>query len=265
MSSFLLNLARRAAGISIGDVQPPAPTPLAGAAAESEAAGALTELDAAPLDSPPVVEAAAAPPQEIPARPAIQRTPVGTDATPPGSRSPAPASPDRAREGGRAASAIRLGWNEPPAPPVEAPAPVLTVSEPIRPGREPDPGAGSIAADPDAPAHARRGPESTPRPAATMPADGRPTAVGPLAVRVDEAGSSPVVRPAASSPMPALPRPAPATPPLTAPPAPVHVRIGRIEVRGAPAPPPSAPARPRPAALGFTGYTRLRTYRSGSP
>jgi hypothetical protein len=48
--------------------------------------------------------------------------------------------------------------------------------------------------------------------------------------------------------------PAPAIPP------PIHVRIGRIEVRGAPAPaPPVAPGPP--ATGGFAAYTRLRNYR----
>jgi hypothetical protein len=43
---------------------------------------------------------------------------------------------------------------------------------------------------------------------------------------------------------------------------PIHVRIGRVEVRGA-TPPTPAPARPTPPApLGFDGYYRMRTYRS---
>ncbi|MBI3796013.1 MAG: hypothetical protein HY268_03465 [Deltaproteobacteria bacterium] len=43
---------------------------------------------------------------------------------------------------------------------------------------------------------------------------------------------------------------------------PIHVRIGRVEVRGTPAPTPT-PARPSPAApLGFDSYYRVRTYRS---
>lgn len=50
----------------------------------------------------------------------------------------------------------------------------------------------------------------------------------------------------------------------TAPPAqlPIHVRIGRVEVRAATAPTPT-PARPNPPApLGFEGYHRVRNYRS---
>jgi hypothetical protein len=45
---------------------------------------------------------------------------------------------------------------------------------------------------------------------------------------------------------------------------PIHVRIGRVEVRAATAPTPtSTPARPNPSApLGFEGYHRVRNYRS---
>jgi hypothetical protein len=56
--------------------------------------------------------------------------------------------------------------------------------------------------------------------------------------------------------LPGLPRPAPS------PQLPVHVRIGKVEVRAAPAPVLRSPAAPAPQApLGFGAYYRVRTYR----
>jgi hypothetical protein len=52
----------------------------------------------------------------------------------------------------------------------------------------------------------------------------------------------------------------PASPAAPVTPLPIHVRIGRVEVHGAPPPSPSFPAGP-PPGRGFAAYARLRTYR----
>jgi hypothetical protein len=86
-----------------------------------------------------------------------------------------------------------------------------------------------------------------------------------VATAVDRPQTSPVIRPAAAdSPAPRrLPAAALAAAPARATPPPVHVRIGRVEVRGTPAPAPRPPSSPAaPATFGFAGYTRVRTYRN---
>ncbi|HEY5912259.1 MAG TPA: hypothetical protein VJA21_16780 [Verrucomicrobiae bacterium] len=43
----------------------------------------------------------------------------------------------------------------------------------------------------------------------------------------------------------------------------IHVKIGRVEVRGTPSEAPSRPVAPvAPAQQGFTGYSKLRCYRN---
>jgi hypothetical protein len=81
----------------------------------------------------------------------------------------------------------------------------------------------------------------------------------------DEAPSASVIRPATiDSPIPLRrPRRVGAGPPDAVTAAPVLVRIGRIEVRGALAPSQRQPPSPRPPTPpGFAAYERVRTYRS---
>ena len=59
---------------------------------------------------------------------------------------------------------------------------------------------------------------------------------------------------------PQFPSVAPAPSPSQPTPRLIHVRIGRVEVRGAP---PIAPTAPAP--LGFAAYARIRNYRNWSP
>jgi len=89
-----------------------------------------------------------------------------------------------------------------------------------------------------------------------------------LSIKIEEPGERqvvpPTIRPAPAESHALLPFPKTpsASSPTPASQPPIHVRIGRVEVRAAP-PPTSAPARPSPPApLGFDGYYRVRTYRS---
>jgi hypothetical protein len=92
---------------------------------------------------------------------------------------------------------------------------------------------------------------------ADRPQDGaRKTPEPPLTV--------PTINPALTEPHVFLqfPKTTPASSPTTLSQLPIHVRIGRVEVRETTAPAP-APARPSPPApLGFDGYYRVRNYRS---
>lgn len=79
----------------------------------------------------------------------------------------------------------------------------------------------------------------------------------------DRVVSAPMIRPAAEKPsytrfLPYAEAPAPHAAAST----PIHVRIGRVEVREA-APPAPAPTRPKqPEPMGFASYYRMRNYRS---
>jgi len=83
---------------------------------------------------------------------------------------------------------------------------------------------------------------------------------------IKEGFSAPVlVKPAVSEPGErfALSRLSETHKPAETMPAPIHVRIGRIEVRGTPTPAAQAPRKVAPPApLGFASYLRLRTYRN---
>jgi hypothetical protein len=260
VSDFLLNLACRAAGVSTGAVQPPALSALGDAAGEPEnQAMAVGALDVPQSGGTPVAQRAAPP---LPQIPPIQRSALEAAPPPTAGRSSSPAGPARPLEGDLLAPPAPLRRDAPADPIVEHPAPVAAAWRPIGPRREPDRDAAPFIADDD---RAVRRLESAPRAAITVPASDGSRSVEPIATRVDGSGPRPLVRPAAAgSPMPDLPRRASSIPPAAATPAPVHVRIGRIEVRGAPGPPPPS-SRPATAALGFTRYTRLRTYRTGSP
>jgi hypothetical protein len=75
---------------------------------------------------------------------------------------------------------------------------------------------------------------------------------------------APAIRPALAESHTLLqfPKATPASSPTPPSQLPIHVRIGRVEVRATTAPTPT-PARPSPPApLGFDGYYRMRNYRS---
>jgi hypothetical protein len=261
VSSFLLNLARRAAGLPIGAVRAAAPAPFAGEprAADPDAIGAVMELEAPPPELSAIAPVAAPTMGEVSAIPAIQRAPATTELAPISGLSapPSGARPDRPTEADILAPATQFRRPAEPEPPVERAVPpvgaaVAGVESP----------AGSV---PDLTA---RRPESPPGPvAAPVSAPDRARPIAAITAQVDEPRPPPIVRPATvEAPIPRqLPRPAPAAPPGAATPAPVHVHIGRIEVRGTPGPTPRTASSQGPAALGFAGYTRLRTYRSGWP
>lgn len=260
MSSFLLNLARRAAGLPIGAVRAAAPAPFAGEprAADPDAIGPVMELDAPPPELSAIAPVAAPTMGEVSAIPAIQRSPATTELAPRSrpSAPPSGARPDRPHEAAILAPATQFRRPAKPEPPVERAAPVGAAV------------AGVESAAGSAPDLTARRPESAPGPvAAPVSAPDRARPIAAITAQVGEPRPPPFVRPATvEAPIPRqLPRPAPVAPPGAATPAPVHVRIGRIEVRGTPGPTPRTPSSQGPAALGFAGYTRLRTYRNGWP
>lgn len=71
------------------------------------------------------------------------------------------------------------------------------------------------------------------------------------------------IRPAASELDTQLPFPSamPESSAASAPQPPIHVRIGRVEVRAAPAPPPKSTNSGPPSPFGFESYYRVRNYR----
>lgn len=84
------------------------------------------------------------------------------------------------------------------------------------------------------------------------------------AQQTPETAPPPTIRPALAESHTLLqfPKVTPASSPTPPSRLPIHVRIGRVEVRGTTAPTPM-PARPSPAApLGFDSYYRVRNYRS---
>lgn len=261
MSSFLLNLARRGAGLPVSAIHAPAPSPFSPEVGAPDA-GAL-EADTSenvidPAPQAPVFQAAPATVQRVqsvqpiqrtgevlPRPPAIQRFSGAPEASPPA------AAPQPARA---------LAPSTPAAGAIEAT---------VRPAVLPET---ALALPPHRMLPAAALPEEPPRPAAPglvtratgsrdLPVQDPAEQPAPLLAIV------PAIRPAvAESPAPLRSlriAPAPA-PPSPAPQPPIHVRIGRIEVRGAPPPPPAQPrsAPAAPAPLGFAGYARIRSYRS---
>jgi len=287
MSDFLLNLARRSAGLPLGGA--PTPSPPARELRAPDLETRAPDLDA----SEAVAEAPSSPGEPRTAPPALAPT-IGEAFTPPAlPRSTATAesvtlpltTPAGSPAGTRTAPRIiDAATMREPAPLVPAtlpsPRPALSpppVEEPVRratprlitepsiasgvvalePARSSD-DASSVASPREEPAHATVS-------ASIVIPDQRGLAVTPIvATAASQMLASPVIRPAAAD-SPAPPRLAAATPVTSAPagPPPVHIRIGRVEVRGTATPPPRPPASPpAPAALGFAEYARMRTYRS---
>jgi hypothetical protein len=275
MSSFLLNLARRAAGLPVGAVQAPIPAQpgLEVQAPELDASDTAAVPPAPRAESPAVAPAIPRASREALPPPAIQRAPALAEPAP----LPQPATP-RTAEPARVARpvvsaetveipgpsevapvtepATRVVAPQPSPPPAPPPEPEPTRRAAPRPIVRPSVVAGISDIEPS--------PDDVPAATAWREQDS-PRTFAPVDSQGDRPRPTPVIRPAtADSPAPLrLPRPAFAVSPTRTTPPPVHVRIGRIEVRGAPAPTPRQPSsQGAPATLGFAGYTRVRTYRN---
>jgi hypothetical protein len=288
MSSFLVNLARRGAGLPAATVQAPPLSPFGpeihahGDELVAEAPVAareqrVTEESATGNVSGQAPARSSAPaglPSTAPTHstPSMQRLSVTEPGTPAGSTS----------AGSTSAESAAAPGTPPPGP---APAPRQHVipyrrEAAVTPMERPEPLAFTVS-----PFHADR--------KGVTESDGksdRPVAEAPLHASTREHGEAPVLAPRQQPPgrprnwspqtrEPALPvptiRPAlhespmllqspkatPASTPTPSSQLPIHVRIGRVEVRAPtePTPPPAAPAPPAP--LGFDGYYRTRNYR----
>ncbi len=233
MSRFLVNLARRGAGLSVTTVQAPPPSPFGPEIRQHR--DTFTEADGA------------TPVFSIAEEPSTGKT-----------ASPAPL-PTRSFEGYRELSEAPTHHvlSIPPLSRAES----STSIQPI---------VGESAATANRPL---RGP--TPMPPGRISLDKREAEGASLKSPKPQTpgGAQKLREPALSAttihPVPTesrrflqFPKAAPAS--STAPPAqlPIHVRIGRVEVRAATAPT-TTPARPNPpASQGFEGYHRVRNYRS---
>ncbi len=292
MSSFLLNLARRSAGVSIGapslpevspvlvpDFGPVEETPVDNVAGDSELPA--VEMKATETAKASILPRTAAPPPVEPS-PHVGRTTPDSLAelrpqTPKSVEQPLPMMREavqgtREQEKPRAApvpatepplpaklfdvpEAPKLPGPEPPAPPADPPTLVVEsrLVEP-KPPAEADRPELATKSTPIGPPGVVETKPSQPRDAArSEPLVLQPLPVQPLPEPL------PMVVPA--------PTPAPETPLPPQPTAresesrPVQVRIGRIEVRaGTPRAPVSPPSPPAPAARGFGRYARWRTY-----
>jgi len=268
MSSFLLNLARRAAGLPVGAVKAMSTPPFV-------RTGRVPDL----VESGPVMTQDASPPG-----PALSRRPAAASPLPVPESAPRSPNSGHAAEPdprGRPARSTQPGPPPGPAPSTDrgAPAAITARRAPVseRVPTEPLHGPPAASRETVELSTGADEPSSDGIPRITLCGDGLPQAR--VAARViampdrlrsispargaDDAPSAPVIRPAPlDSPFPTrLPRRTLVGPPNTATAAPVLVRIGRVEVRGAPAPR-QAPSPGPPAPSGFAAYERVRTYRS---
>ena len=276
MSSFLLNLARRAAGLPVGPAEAPLP-PRSGPDARAP------DLDASDAATPtPRPESwtgafarARTAGEALPRSPAVA---VPAPMPPPRPPTPMAAEPSRPAETALAARTLESGRQA--APPTERAVLVASPAPPPRPPRQTEPEPAPLVISHPVAEVADVEPTSSPDdgPDVSGWAEGPPAAsvaqapkrhglrmIVPEATPVDWQQTTVVVRPAAVD-LPAPPRrppAAPATSPARATPPPVHIRIGRIEIRGTPPAPPRPLSSPgAPATLGFAAYARIRTYRA---
>lgn len=310
MSSFLVNLARRGAGLPATTIQAPPPSPFGPEIRKQgdelteahEAARGLRMAEEPATGNAasqaPLPASSSEEPMELPSEAPIHRTLSiqrlsGTES----SSSPIQASIGAIGEPAATASAPSLG--PPPVPrqhvipdrreaqatPMEPPKPLGPAIPPFHSDHEV---ITEVGVEGDRHTTSTMEPEDKPRPQTHSAALASPSIIN----EPDEMQVVSPEEPSADGPWvgvqntrqnarePALPAPtirpalaeshtllqfqkiAPASSPTPPAQLPIHVRIGRVEVRAATAPTPT-PARPSPpASLGFDGYYRVRTYRS---
>lgn len=264
MSGFLAGLVQRGASVVAGAADAPVP-------AARDAAGASAyalEAPAEASDAGPAIAPAATMPgllARVDMSPAGIRVPESAPALPPvadpheSSRTEAPAVPH----------------SSPMAPTMAADSAPLAAGEPRRVAPAPEPdrnlvppvfpivmihSTSRIEEPLAAPTpHDARGSADAASAVVPPPAESSALSAPELVVQLPEARLAP-----ASPPTREFPRGLAAAAPAPQEPAPIHVRIGKVEVRAPPAAAaPAAPARPNaPRAQGFAAYRRLRTYRT---
>jgi len=294
MSGFLVNLARRGAGlpaslaaisatpVAVFPTDVPAPTAMgAEVSAYSNFVASnderTTEL---PHKSPSVASPSAPSRQSGGANVSnveLSLIPETTPASRPLEISPAEIRPERRREPNGTSLPQETGapLRSLPSAPTSNSAPVadLAPSEPETVVRRDIQPTGTITPVRANVVHFSRRPtfDSNPQQLLPSPQETEPDSFSPpqrwvTRDELKEDISAPVaVRPSApeSRERLAMPRAGEISRPAETMPAPIHVRIGRIEVRGASAPAAQAPRKvASPAPLGFASYLRLRTYRN---
>jgi len=284
MSGFLVNLARRAAGLPAQQIQAPPLLPFAPeihqhreGLGEELAAGDPANPSALPTSS---LEAYGQLPSQAPIHdtPFVERfsgtepsAPIPFAGEPATTASPPPhMSHRRVTSDGREAQATGLEPLGPAVPPSKADLGIIGVDS--ERGRHIPSPAQEIELGDEPPRHASH---VTVRLSPIIRASEERQVLAPAEPSIerswDEAQQtresallSPTIRPASAKSHTFLPflRTTPASPPAAPSQLPIHVCIGRVEVR-ATTPPTPTPARPSPPTpLGFDGYYRLRTYRT---
>jgi hypothetical protein len=253
MSSFLVNLARRGAGLPATTIQAPPPSPFGAEIGKhvddvTETPGATYDLSLAEesITGTPAIAEHVEPSPEAPTHhtPAIQRLSGTEPGTP---RQPSVAEP---------AAPIRTPSPEPP--------PALPWY--VLPNAREDVTAIDGARDLYAPSpvvHDVEGMGQPERHVSSLPSASAMVLQEP-GQQQGVALPAPTLRPALaeSHTVLDLPRVPAQTAPTPSPQVPIHVRIGRVEVRATAASTPT-PARPNaPAPVGFDAYYRIRNYRS---
>jgi len=261
MSSFLINLVRRGAGLPVTKIQAPPPSPLGPGVhnqGDGPAEGAITgnTVNQTPL---PASSSAEMPSEElIPHAPSIRHL-YGTESN----------TPIRPSIGELTTVNSTPSLGSPQAPQRHL-IPLMREAEvaPMEPPERQEPAVPPFQADREVISPVAQTIElmNEPERQASTVVPGPP-------IRVREAGETQETR--APTLSVAMIRPAPAdlpllqSPKVTSAPSPtspsqlpIHVRIGRVEVRANSAPTPT-PARPSsPAPVGFAAYYRMRNYRS---
>lgn len=279
MSNFLVNLARCGAGLPATTLQAPPPSPFGpeirkhgDESTEQLAAENVTRQ--APLRAS-FLEESTEPPVEASMHhtPSIQRSSGTESSRPIQAAVGAPAPRQHAIPDGREARVAPL---EPPNPLDPAASPVHTGHEVIT----------EIDIEHGHPSSAARTiePAGEPAPQVIGRASGPPIiiretgerqVISPAQLSAEpprigarktpkSALTAPTIRPAPaeSHTLLQVPKATPAASPTPPAQLPIHVRIGRVEVRATAAPTPTPASPSPPAPLGFDGYYRLRTYRS---
>jgi hypothetical protein len=297
VSDFILNLARRGAGLApVVALQPPftpASAPDVGTAHATEPRSERAPRDedrpelqvrVEPPSSQAQVSPAAAPPSPVPAPPTPPPPQARTSPLPPPAgisdvapaQEPVPQPTEPAVPRPEEESAYPTTAAEPQSSPLQHTRPPAPLTAPM-PRAEP---AVQISGEPFSPAPSRPAAQPQPTPLPTQPETNlaaMPTAVRPTLAHETRGASegetvahvqpaTPPMTPARQAiikPAPASERPF-ALPTMMGPtvtpsePRPIQVRIGTIEVRATTPPAPTPPPAPKPQ--GFDNYLALRTY-----
>lgn len=284
MSTFIPNLVKRGAGLPATIIRVPPPSPF-GPEVHPHRVGPAEEPAAGDIESPSPLQASFSeehgqPSFEVPTHhpPSIQRLSGGESGTSApfagelvaSAGVPALASQGRVTSERREVQATPPAPSNPADPTFQANRAVIIESDIEHNLHSPSP-AQAIELGDERPRHASNvtvGPSPIIRTLEQVLAPMEPSIERSedQAQPRESAPLAPTIRPALADSHTLLdfPRVLPASTPVLPAQLPIHVRIGRVEVRAATATAPTpAPASPSPPApLGFDGYYRVRTYRN---